>query len=247
MWEFGLRKLRSEQQDGETDGQTWQNCFTKVRTGGANTLHRSTKAVCCWAESCPSQTLSSVLCIKSPLFSYANSRHFSNRVKFNLCSTLRCFWKTAVTGGPEDTWKVHTLGKFGKSNFYLYTPASACKLPLQSYFCLLAQICQLLGDISVSWEEDAFLGGSDIGADQWASHFGGSWGQATSQHHQGPLSQVWILGCCPERSTAGRRSVFYFLVWFCFHSGMKRLKDQWSYPEILRFYATLASPGIYKI
>lgn len=99
MREFGLRKLRSEQQDGETDGQTRQNCFTKVRTGDANTLHRSTKAVCCWVGSCPSQTLSSVLCIKSPLFPCANSGHFSNRVKFNLCSTLRCFGKPQLRVG----------------------------------------------------------------------------------------------------------------------------------------------------
>lgn len=165
MQEIGLRNLQSEQQDGETDRQTDLTArFYKgedLRRKHFARGHRN----CCWARSWPSQTLSYVLCIKSPLFSYANSKHFPNRVKFNLCFTLQCFGKTAVMGGPKDMWKVPTLGNFGKSNFYLYMPASACKLPLQSYFGLLAQICQLLGDISVIWEEDAFLGWSNTGTD----------------------------------------------------------------------------------
>lgn len=143
------------------------------------------KAGRCWARLCPSWSWPHVLCIKSAIFTYASSRHFSNTVKFNLLLHTAMFWKTAAMDGSKDMWKVHTLGKFGKSNFYLYILASARKLPLQSYFGLLAQICQLLRDISVSWEEAAFLGKNSADTDQWASYHGGSSGQATSEHGQG--------------------------------------------------------------
>lgn len=43
---------------------------------------------------------------------------------------------------PAYIWK--------EQHLFIHMPASTCKLPLQSYFCLLAQICQLQRGILVS-------------------------------------------------------------------------------------------------
>lgn len=134
------------------------------------TLHEVTETLHCWARSSPSKTR--VSSIKLPLFSYANSRHFSNTVKFNLCSTLQCFGKLQLWVGARICERCVPCVNLERATF-IYTHQQG----LVNFPCRVILVCYHKSvscwDISVNWGEDAFLGRSDTGTDQWASHFEG--------------------------------------------------------------------------
>ena len=102
MQEIGLRKLRSEQQDGETDRSTdLTELFYKGEDLRCKHFARSHKNCLLLSPILPFPDLVPCLMHKITTLFLCELRAFFNTVKFNLCSTLQCFGKLQLRVGPR--------------------------------------------------------------------------------------------------------------------------------------------------
>lgn len=190
-----------------------------MRTRGANTLHEVTETLRCWARSSPSQTLSRVSPLKLPLFSYANSRHFSNKVTFNLCSTLQCFGKLQLWAGPRICERCIPWVNLERATF-IYTHQQG----LVNFPCRVILVCY--HKVVSCWEIFLWTGRRMLfwaGVTQARTSGLPTW-RASRDRWPPSITRALLPGldfwlriskgqqCSPERSTAGQSSLFYFLV-----------------------------------